>query len=410
MPLCGNAQRGKKMYTINYYYTSNVGRCRSINQDNFYCNGKYMPHVNNGTDGVISDSFSTENLTTIGIFDGMGGEEQGEMAAHLAAKELAGFKFGEDMASSYSQYCKQANAEICKYTVENSLNCMGTTAALLSFKKGDIWLFNIGDSKIFEVNAGVLKQISVDHVSIAPFGRKPPLSQSLGIPEDELMLTPNIQKLPCKKGYQYLISSDGLTDMLTVAEIEEILRTSSGKDSVEKLLAKALENGGKDNVTIVLAEVVKKDAVCGLGLKNCLLIGGAALLLLAAVGVGAYMLFGKDDGGKDDVSGELTSDDATTEDSSSKDLAPKPVPDNTPSKPDDSSATEDSSAADISTDDDSSDDASSDDASSDDASSEEPSDDVSSETSSKEATDDNSSEETPVDKSTEDSANLPTEL
>ena len=67
---------------------------------------------------------------------------------------------------------------------------MGTTAAILAFTGNGVTLCNIGDSKIFRFCDGELEQISKDHVTVAAYGVKPPLSQNLGISPTELIIDP----------------------------------------------------------------------------------------------------------------------------------------------------------------------------------------------------------------------------
>lgn len=246
---------------IHYYYTSNIGRCRKTNQDNFYCNGASMPADNNGTDGVLAGSVNPSQAPVFAIYDGMGGEEAGEMAAWLATEEMKQFSFKKGMEQGFFDFCYGANRRICAYTAANGISSMGTTAAMMRFTKSDSGLCNIGDSKIFLLSEGTLSQLSYDHIGIPIFGRKPPLTQNLGIPEDEIMIEPYVAVGNFNVGDIYLLCSDGLTDMVTVSRIEEILNTMQGRAAAEQLLKEALENGGKDNVTFILLYVAKKPGV-----------------------------------------------------------------------------------------------------------------------------------------------------
>lgn len=244
-------------YVIKYYYTSHIGKCRKTNQDNLYCNGKYLNYDNCGTDGIIEGVLSPSSQTLFAVFDGMGGEECGEMAAYLAARELSDFQFKKNEKQDFEDFCKSANAKICNYTNEHKLTSMGTTAAILKFAKDHIGLCNVGDSKIFQFSEGKLQQISYDHVGISVFGRKPPLSQNLGIPESELIISPYVATGEYHNGDIYLICSDGLTDMLTVPDIEKILCEGKGPVAAEQLLKQTLDNGGKDNITFILIHIEK---------------------------------------------------------------------------------------------------------------------------------------------------------
>ena len=197
----------------------------------------------------------SKSPTLFGIFDGMGGEECGEIASYIAAKEASTIPIKKDGVSTLTDYCKQANTKICEYTENNAISSMGTTAAMLLCSKDEITLCNIGDSKVFRFANGELEQISKDHVVISVFGTKPPLSQNLGIPPDQLLIEPYLSRGIYKNGDKYLICSDGLTDMLTLEEIKELLASQNIKDSASNLVDRALKNGGKDNVTVILLEI-----------------------------------------------------------------------------------------------------------------------------------------------------------
>lgn len=245
-------------YEIEYYCTSHVGKIRKNNEDNFFCNGHYMEAENNGTSEVIHGVVDSSENAFFVVFDGMGGEECGEMAAHLAAKTLSDSSFENDMDAFLDAYCQKANQEICNYTKEHQLFSMGSTVALLSFQKKGITLCNIGDSKIFLLSGNELQQISYDHVTASGNGRKALLTQKLGMPEDELTLTPYIAGGEYHNKDIYLICSDGLTDMVPNERIREIIQKSPQDTVCNELLQQALENGGKDNITFIILFIKRK--------------------------------------------------------------------------------------------------------------------------------------------------------
>lgn len=242
-------------YEILYSCISHIGNARSINQDNFICNGSYINNDNSELVFPLSGTVSTKTTTLFGIFDGMGGEECGEIASYIAAKEALDVHINKCGVSALTDYCKHTNKKICEYAENNSVSAMGTTAAILLCSKDEIVLCNIGDSKVFRFAGGELKQISKDHIVISAFGTKPPLSQNLGISPDQLLIEPYLSHGRYKNGDKYLICSDGLTDMLTLEEIKELLTSQKVEDSASKLVDRALKNGGKDNVTVILLEI-----------------------------------------------------------------------------------------------------------------------------------------------------------
>ena len=251
-------------YEIHYSCCSHVGKRRNENQDNFLCDGKYLGDFEDTVGFSMNGCTVHAQPYVFGVFDGMGGEEQGEMASLIAARCAANLKIGPCPIEDLQQYCKTANEEICVYADANDIGSMGTTAVIIVFAENEIDLCNIGDSKAFHFDGEKLEQISVDHCAATFYGEKPPLSQNLGIPPAEMMIEPHYARGYYHAGDIYLLCSDGLTDMVSTKEIAEILtETAAGgntdvSNAAEKLLQKALDNGGRDNITIILCRVKKR--------------------------------------------------------------------------------------------------------------------------------------------------------
>jgi protein phosphatase len=82
------------------------------------------------------------------------------------------------------------------------------------------------------------------------------LTQNLGLSDNSANLKPYIARGRYKKGDQYLICSDGLTDMVSQKEIQRIIKNNAFEDKVPLLLNAALKHGGKDNITIIMCKVL----------------------------------------------------------------------------------------------------------------------------------------------------------
>ena len=245
-------------YKIHYSCLSHIGNIRSMNQDNFICDGQYMDMNGTSIDFPLCGTKSSDDMSIFGIFDGMGGEECGEIASYIASKNASDIKISKDPTADLTQFCHKANRNICDYAALNEVSAMGTTAAMLVFTEKEIALCNIGDSKIFRLCDGLLEQISKDHVAVSAFGVKPPLSQNLGIPPNELVIDPYLARGTYNDGDVYLICSDGLTDMVSTEEITQILISEPIEKATTLLLDKALANGGKDNTTIILCKIERQ--------------------------------------------------------------------------------------------------------------------------------------------------------
>lgn len=247
-------------YQISYACISHIGKRRRMNQDNFLCCGVYVsPEQPSPLHLPLTGTISSAQTTLFGVFDGMGGEERGEMASYLAARAASRTPLSEEPVVVLNAVCQNANRDICEFVSQNGLGTCGTTAAMLLLEPEHLTACNIGDSKIFHLTEQHLVQISEDHLSLAPAGVKAPLSQCLGIPPEELTLCPHYDTLDYGVGDKYLLCSDGLTDMVPLAEIEHILSVLPPEEAAQVLLQRALDYGGKDNITLLILQVEKPE-------------------------------------------------------------------------------------------------------------------------------------------------------
>lgn len=241
----------------------NIGRVRKNNEDNFYFSGRMLPCDNNGLRMVYTQKINSDEMPLFAVFDGMGGEEAGEVASFQAAnvtdkcaEQLKKYlipprEFLEDM-------CAKMNRAVCEESQKLAFGRMGSTVASMLFVNDTAYVCNLGDSRVYRLRDNELMQLSEDHTELLPpnVTRKPRLTQHLGIFEDELRLEPHIAKGGIKKDDRYLLCSDGLTDMLSNAEICAILKDhQSVRQATAKLIDLALGHGGKDNITVILCRV-----------------------------------------------------------------------------------------------------------------------------------------------------------
>jgi len=221
--------------------------------------GEYLARDNEGLEKPLTGSVSAKETPAFALFDGMGGEQQGEAAAHIAASNFDTL-YNECPKNDIKQFmldaCARANTEICAHAEKERLRSTGTTAAMLMFGIKEIFVCNVGDSRIYHFSDSKLTQISHDHTTTDTLDNMPALTQSLGIPETEYTISPYVAKGVYNKKDIYLLCSDGLTDMVADSDIEKIIAESpSITKSGDELLKKALEAGGHDNITIILCEI-----------------------------------------------------------------------------------------------------------------------------------------------------------
>ena len=250
-------------HTITFAAVCHIGKVREKNQDNLWCNNVYLDSENNGLVESLAGKVNAVSNPAFCIFDGMGGEQQGEMAAYIAAKGFSenynNFRKSDKRKASIPDFlnetCLELNSKICTYQKESLLRQMGTTAAILMFEKDAIYACNLGDSRIYRFSESKLTKISVDHIHETSPGKKSPLTQCLGVPESEFTIEPHIAKKLFADKERYILCSDGLSDMVSDDEIQSVLNEGMNvEDTAENLLNKALESGGVDNITIIICE------------------------------------------------------------------------------------------------------------------------------------------------------------
>lgn len=246
-----------------------TGRIRQNNEDNFCFDQRILPQENNGLEQSLTASFLPfESSVALGIFDGMGGEEDGQVASYLAASTFRNLYEAQSNVLSVRKFLEQAaiqmNDSVYK-KAEISFNRMGSTAVIFYFYKDYVYACNVGDSRAFRFRDNALIQLSKDHTDVAFLAsrgitnRKPHLNKYIGMSTEDGIPMPYIVKGHILPGDQYLLCSDGLTDMLNNVEIAAILKDSqNASDAVNSLISAAMEHGGRDNTTVIVIRVLHK--------------------------------------------------------------------------------------------------------------------------------------------------------
>lgn len=249
------------------------GLVRGNNEDNFYLDGSYM-HREKMDEGAYVTGSSKERYQLYAVCDGMGGADCGEEASFSAVTQLAEHK--KDYArltdeEQLTQTLRGMSENVYDEAVSRGQKS-GTTIAMVLVDGSRVHIANVGDSRIYRLQKGMLSQVSVDHSKVQrliSMGLITPeqarthkdrhvINQFLGMPRD-VKISPHIdssEKL--RKDDIYLLCSDGLTDMVEDEQIEAILK--EGKEpgeTAQKLVKTALKNGGRDNVTVMVLKVLQ---------------------------------------------------------------------------------------------------------------------------------------------------------
>jgi len=248
-------------FIIEYAALCNKGLVRDKNQDNLWCDDVYLDSVNDGLEEILEGINDTLTLPAFAVFDGMGGEQQGEMAAYIAASSFDKILNKNEKAETkvfLLNACVEMNNKICDYQAKNHIRTMGTTAAILMCGTDSIYVCNVGDSRIYQYSGKTITKITQDHVEQGEMNKKTPLTQNLGISEEEFIIEPYVAKGEYRNGDCLLICSDGLTDMVSDKQITDVFKEKmSMSETAEKLMDMSLSNGGVDNITIIACKVCK---------------------------------------------------------------------------------------------------------------------------------------------------------
>ena len=251
-------------YILDAACLCNTGKVRKNNEDNFFFDGRCLEAENDGLKHPVTMTKTLWREVCVAVFDGMGGENFGEYASFAAAdrmqymtRKLKDYFIPE--RKFLNRMCLTINEAVVAKQQEYCTDRMGSTMVALYFSHGYVYVCNLGDSRAYRLRNGEFLQLSEDHVEKreGQQRKKAPLTQHLGIDPENFLIEPYIAKGELERGDQYLLCSDGLTDMLSNLEIDEIMCVSlSAEECAQKLVDAALEKGGRDNVTVIVCRIL----------------------------------------------------------------------------------------------------------------------------------------------------------
>lgn len=189
------------------------------------------------------------------IADGMGGHEAGEVASRAVVETV--YKHSDRLQSEAGivSILKEANAAIFENTANGTGRPgMGSTIVGVVFVYDHCFVFNIGDSRLYLVRGSELVQMSVDDTvgtqNKNGLSRSHALTQSLGGTRYPVPIFPHLRTWRPMPEDTIILGSDGLSDMLTAAEI--LANVGTGPHPARSLVDAALRAGGLDNVTAIV--------------------------------------------------------------------------------------------------------------------------------------------------------------
>ena len=244
---------------LNWAARSDVGMIRSGNEDNFFAEA-------NSARGLFI------------VADGMGGHAAGEVASEMAvqivARELNAIKDlnAADTEQRVMAAMRHANLAIYERTIsEVDKQGMGTTVSLLVLAGRRYLIGQVGDSRIYLLRDGALRQLTKDHSYVQeqvdagyltpeqaryhPYSNV--ITRCVGASDD---VEPDTFAGEARAGDLYLVASDGLTGMVDDRRLHQLLVSRATPDRiVDALISEANGRGGLDNITAVLVKVLSVD-------------------------------------------------------------------------------------------------------------------------------------------------------
>ena len=153
-------------YIVDAACMCSTGKIRRNNEDNFFFDNRFLKAVNEGLQEPLTMTDTLQDGICVAVFDGMGGENFGELASFSAAETMrrilsAGFKAGKE---SINELCLNLNEAVVQKARELYTERMGSTMVAFCFTDHSVFTSNLGDSRAYRLRNGKLTQLSVDHV------------------------------------------------------------------------------------------------------------------------------------------------------------------------------------------------------------------------------------------------------
>ena len=236
------------MLALRYEIRSDVGLLRAGNEDSAYAGPRLLA-----------------------VADGMGGQAAGEVASAAAIMTIASLDAedpGPDLVNALGDAVATANLRLQELIISDPANeGMGTTLTALLWADGHAALCHIGDSRAYLLRAGQLIRITRDHTLVQSLVDEGMITEDdvpthpyrallLRALDGRTIAEPDLTPLETYPGDRYLLCSDGLSGVVSEQTLHETLATVADLDEVtSRLVALAIEGGGPDNITCIVADV-----------------------------------------------------------------------------------------------------------------------------------------------------------
>lgn len=230
-------------------WRTDKGKVRPVNQDAVICSG-----------------------TLIGVADGMGGHQGGEVAsATLRELLIEQLKSKPCDIQTLASAVRIANRRIFIQSQENEhLRGMGTTLDVLWIGSESVYCAHVGDSRVYLLRDGQLKQVTEDHSMVMEMCRAGLITEEQAAHHPmrniitravgtENSVEVDLISTARRKGDVWLVCSDGLHGMVSNDDIADVLNRYAPEEAAGELLSRAMAAGGLDNISLCV--VLDKEGV-----------------------------------------------------------------------------------------------------------------------------------------------------
>lgn len=207
------------------------------------------------------------------VADGMGGHSAGEVASRIATEVIKNvyYETEKDATESLRIALNAANHEIHEASLaDKALEGMGTTCAALVLQNGSAHCAYVGDTRLYLIRGGEIYVMTEDHSAVMEMVHmgiltleqarhhedKNVIIRALGS-QPEVEVSVWNEPFPVREGDQFLLCSDGLSDLVSDDDIKQAVLAGDAHSSTESLIALAKERGGYDNVTVGILSIEK---------------------------------------------------------------------------------------------------------------------------------------------------------
>jgi serine/threonine protein phosphatase PrpC len=245
-----------KYPTVNIVAVTDIGNVRLRNEDSLLL-GDSVCNANKS--GVTKIELSGD-IGLAAVADGLGGHPEGDRASRTVTHSLANRRDLLISSETIVDEIREINHELYEeMAYVPAWGGMGCTLAALITTNNQVFGVNVGDSPIFEYVDGYLVNRATLDSPLVANGKAVPsniVTQTMGGSNKEQRLEPHVWSDDLTKDRKFLLCSDGLSNFVSIGDMEQIMESSSTDDeALSRLFHRALDAGGSDNISIILAAI-----------------------------------------------------------------------------------------------------------------------------------------------------------